>query len=99
MASPVTVGVAAIVAVPKNTKRNSVRFQNVSATQTLYFVRQIGTTPNIPSVTNYEVALFPASAVFDPNDADFESRSIAQWNVVSSAAAGSLAILETVKAQ
>lgn len=97
MASPVTIGVTAIVAVPKNTKRVSVRFQNTSLIQTLYFVRQIGTHPNIPSITNYEVALFPTTAVFDPNEAAFESNSTAQWNVVASAAAGSLAIYETIK--
>ncbi len=98
MASPVTVGTSAIVAVAKNTKREKVRFQNASATQTLYFVRQLGTAANIPSTTNYEVAIFPTTAVFDPNEAAWETDSTAQFNVVSSAAGGVLAILETVKA-
>ena len=97
MVSPITVGTSAIVAVAKNTKREKIRFQNASVTQTLYFVRQIGTAANIPSATNYEVALFPTSAVFDPNEAAWETDSTAQFNVVSSAAAGVLAILETVK--
>ena len=97
MASPITVGVTAMTAVAANPRRVSVRFQNASATQTLYFVRQIGTIPNVPSVTNYEFSLTPGSAVFDSNVAHTATDSTVAFNVVSSAAAGVLAIYETVK--
>ncbi len=97
MITPITVGTASIVAVPKNRMRDKVRFQNVSATQVLYFTRQFGIIPNVPSATNYEVALFPTTVVFDPNEAFWETESTAQINVVASATGGSLAILETVK--
>jgi len=97
MITPITVGTTAIMAVPANQKRVGIRFQNNSTTQTLYFVRQIGATPNVPSVTNFEFSLAPASVVFDPNDANTITDSVAQFNVVSSAAAGSLAIYETIK--
>ena len=97
MITPITVGITAMIAVPANPKRSSIRFQNVSVTQTLYFVRQIGTIPNVPSITNFEFSIAPESVVFDPNDANATTDSTAQFNVVASAAAGSLAIYETSK--
>lgn len=97
MASPIVVGATAIVAVAANPNRVSIRFQNASATQTLYFVRQIGTVSSVPSVTNYEFSLTPGSVVFDNNVANISTNSTAQFNVVASAAAGSLAIYETSK--
>ena len=95
MASPIVVGTTAIVAVSRNTNRIKVRFQNTGATQTLYFTRQIGAVSNVPSATNYEFLLAPGT-VAEVNEAYIETNSTAQFNVVSSAAAGSLAIFETV---
>jgi hypothetical protein len=95
MASPIVVGTIAIIAVAKNTRRDKVRFQNTGATQTLYFTRQIGTVANTPSVTNYDFLLAPGTAA-EVNESYIETNSISQFNVVSSAAAGSLAIFETI---
>ena len=95
MASPITVGATAMAAALANPRRVSIRFQNASATQTLYFVRQIGTVANVPSATNYEFSLTPGSVVFDTNVANTSTNSTAQFNVVASAAAGVLAIYET----
>lgn len=96
--TPITVWVTAIMVAPSKTNRVSIRFQNVSATQTLYFVRQISlTVTNIPSATNYEFSLEPGSAVYEDNLANITSNSTAQFNCVSSAAAGSLAIYETTR--
>jgi hypothetical protein len=97
MANPIIVGTSAITAIGANRDRVSVRFQNTSTTQTLYFIRQLGTSPAIPSATNFEFSLSPASAVFDPNDAWIETNSTATFNVVASAAGGEVAIFETVK--
>lgn len=94
MITPITVPVTPIVAISANRKRNAVRFQNSGAT-TLYFVRQIGTTTNVPSATNYEYSL-AAPTVTDPNENSFTTNSTAQFNVVSSAVGGILAIAETV---
>ena len=95
MASPISVGTTAIVAVSSNRNRSKVRFQNVSATQTLYFTRQIGAASNVPSATNYEFQLAAATRD-DINEAYIETNSTAQFNVVASASGGGLAILETV---
>lgn len=95
MASPVTVGATAIVAVAANLKRVKVRFQNPGTTS-LYFVRQIGTVANVPSATNYEFVLGPVAAA-ELNEAYIETNSTAQFNVVSSGAGGTLAIFETVR--
>jgi hypothetical protein len=96
MVTPVTIGTTAVTVLPANTRRYSVRFQNTGAS-TLYFVRQISTTvANVPTITNYEFLLGPGGAT-EINEAYTETRSTAQFNVVSSAAGGTLAVLETIK--
>jgi len=96
MASPLTVGVAAIIAVPRNDRRVKVRFQNTSPTQTLYFVKQPTTAVAIPSATNYEFLLAPGTTA-EVNEAYIETNSTSQFNVVASAAAATLAVFETVR--
>lgn len=91
MANPIIVGTIAIIAIPRNVKRVKVRFQNTGAS-ILYFYRN----PNIPSSTNYEFLLEPA-VLSDVNDAYIETNSTAQFNVVSSAVGGELAIFETAR--
>lgn len=97
MSSPITVDATAIVAILANPKRVNVRFQNVSATQTLYFTRQVGSIANVPSATNYDFLLEPGSAVYDRNVANISTNSGSQFNVISSVAAGLLAIFETYR--
>jgi len=96
MASPIVVGVSAIVAVPVKRKRALVRFQNVGAT-TLYVKKlPLEGAFSVVSPTDFEVILLPATGTAEGGDA-FETNSIASFMAVSSAAAGSLAIYETVK--
>lgn len=89
MASPIDVGTTAIVAVPANLKRASVRFQNVGNTD-LFFAKK----PIVPTSSDYQFMLNHTGG--DPNAANFETNSVAQFNVVSSGAKGSLAIYETI---
>jgi len=89
MITPISVGTAAIVAVPRNVNRVKIVFQNNGAT-TLFFYRN----PNIPSATNYEFLLEPGTIT--GNDSGFSTNSISQFNVVSSAAGGVLSMFETV---
>ena len=91
MANPIIVGTTAIVAVLRNPNRVKIRFQNTGAT-VLYFYRN----PNIPSIVNYEFLLEPGT-IAEINEAYIETNSTAQFNVVSSAVGGILAIFETVK--
>jgi len=96
MASPIVVGTTAIVAVVANPKRAGLRFQNVSATQTLYFKRIPATgTYTIVSATDYDFRMLPDSATGEGGE-PFETNSVASFMVISSAAAGSLAVFETV---
>lgn len=92
MATPISVGVTAVVAVLRNPKRVQVLFQNTGAT-TLYFYRN----PNIPSTTSFEFQLNPGTTATNENS-KLITDSIAQFNVISSAAAGVLAIFETTRA-
>lgn len=60
----------------------------------LYFTRQPNPViPNVPSPTNFEFSLGHGG---DANDTFVEVNSIARYNVASSGANGSLAILETI---
>lgn len=93
MTTPMSVPITPVVAIGVNKKRNTVRFQNVG-TFPLYFVRQIGQTSNVPSITNYEFVLQPA-AVAEMNEASISTNSIAQFNVVAVGGVGTLAIYET----
>jgi len=95
MASPITVGTTAIVAIPRNEKREKVRFQNTSPTQTLYFIRQIGHTAVVPSTTNYDFLLAPGTTA-EVNEAYIETNSTAQFNVIASATGATLAVFETI---
>ncbi|MGV8961895.1 MAG: hypothetical protein ACOH2V_00760 [Candidatus Saccharimonadaceae bacterium] len=88
--TPITVGTTAVVAIVTNPKRVSVRFQNAGAT-ILYFSR----APFIPSTTSYEFSI-GATAVGDP-DAAVSTDSVAQFNVISSAAGGILSMFETAR--
>lgn len=111
MATPITVGATPIIAILKNKRRASVKFQNTGTT-TLYFFR----SPGVPTSSNYEFLLKPAGQnnssgnsgngngnsgdnnnSAEMNEAFAETRSTAQFNVVSSAAGGQLAIFETKK--
>jgi len=97
MSSPITVGVAAIVAVPINRNRASVRFQNTSPSQILYLKRIPLEGPySVVSATDYDVRMLPDSATGEGGE-PFETKSIASFMVVASAAAGTLAVFETVK--
>jgi hypothetical protein len=89
MSSPLTVGATAIVAVPANRHRVDVRFQNTGAT-ILYLAR----APIVPTALNYEIMLAIPTAG-EINEAFISTNSTAQFNVLSSAAAGVLAIYET----
>lgn len=93
MVTPISVPITPIVAIGVNKKRNTVCFQNVG-TMPLYFVRQIGQTTNVPSITNHEFVIQPA-VVAEMNEASFSTNSIAQFNVVAIGGAGILAIFET----
>jgi hypothetical protein len=86
MASPISVGTTAIVAVPRKATRSSVRFQNVGET-TLFFKRKTN-----PSTTDYEFSILKGGEAVHTN-------SIDRFEVISSAANGSLAIFETHFAQ
>ena len=90
MASPITVGTTAIVAAVANRKRVDIRFQNTGAT-ILYLAR----APIIPTATNYEIMLAIPTAA-EINEAFINTDSTAQFNVLSSAVGGTLAIFETV---
>lgn len=91
MANPIIVGTTAIVAVLRNPNRVKIRFQNTGTT-VLYFYRN----PNIPSIVNYEFLLEPGT-IAEINEAYIETNSTAQFNVVSSAVGGLLAIFETAR--
>lgn len=91
MASPITVGTTAIVAAPTNRRRVNIRFQNTGAT-ILYLSR----APIVPTAIAYEILLaIPIGA--EANEAYVQTNSTAQFNVLSSAASGILAIFETIK--
>jgi hypothetical protein len=93
MTTPISVPITPIVVIGRNKKRNTVRFQNIG-TFPLYFVRQIGETTNVPSITNYEFVIQP-STVTDPNDSFVSTNSTAQFNAVAIGGVGGLAIFET----
>jgi hypothetical protein len=97
MTSPIVVGVAAIVAVPIHKARSIVRFQNVGVT-TIYLKKvPLSGAFSVVSPTDFEIILLPATGTAEGGDA-FETNSIASFMAISSAAAGSLSIYETVKA-
>jgi hypothetical protein len=92
MASPLTIGTSSVL-ISGNPKRVDIRFQNNGAT-ILYFKRQLTPSANLPSATNYDFALgVPAAGV----TGIIETNSTSPFYVVSSAAAGVLAVYETIK--
>lgn len=97
MASPLTISTTASIVALVNKRRNSIRFQN-SGTTTIY-IKKIpiaGTTTTV-SVTDYEVLLAPSTSAGEAGEA-FVTDSVASFMAISSAAAGILAVYETVKA-
>jgi len=90
MATPISVGTTAVVAVLPNPKRVKVVFQNTGAT-TLYFYRN----PNLPSTTSYEFLLNPGATPTN-SYSEIDTNSVSQFNVISSAAGGVLAVFETI---
>lgn len=97
MASPITIGVAAVLVTPVNKKRVLIRFQNTSPTQVIYLkkVPITGTTTTV-SAADYEIELQPVTTLVDGSDA-FETNAVNSFIAISSAAAGVLAIYETSK--
>jgi hypothetical protein len=97
MASPITVGTTAAVVVLQNLSREGVRFQNTSATQTIYLKRVPSSGLFTPvSATDYDVRMLPDSATAE-GGAPFSTNSVSAFQAISSAAAGVLAVYETVK--
>jgi len=97
MASPITLGTTAIIVVPINKKRANIRFQNTSATQTVYIKKIPLTGPfTTVSITDYDVRMLPDSATGEGGE-PFETNSIASFMAIASAAAATLAIYETNK--
>lgn len=97
MASPITIGAAAITVAVANRNRVSIRFQNTSATQVIY-LKKIPSTGvvTVVSATDYEIALQPVTALVDGSES-FITNSISGFQAIASAAAGVLAIYETVR--
>lgn len=93
--SPIIVGTTALIALPRSSRRATVRFQNTGTT-TLYFTRQPSSTVITPSSTSYSFILYPSTASAEELERSVTVRSGSQFNVVSSAAGGTLAIMETV---
>ena len=97
MASPITIGITPIVVILSNTSRVVVRFQNTSPTQTIYIKRVPNEGLFTPvSITDYDVRMLPDSATGEGGE-PFETNSVSAFQAVASAAAGTLAIFETVK--
>lgn len=99
MASPLTIGTTASIIALVNTKRNSIRFQNTSSASQIIYIKKIpltGTTTTV-SPTDYDVRLF-AGVLAEGLEEAFETQSVASFMAISSAAAGTLAVYETVKA-
>lgn len=94
--SPTTVpSNAPIVAACSNRRRNTIRFQN-TGTAILYFVRKLDCCPAVPSPTNYEFLLLPAT-ILDASGSVILTDSDAQFNVVADPVGiGQLAIFETI---
>jgi len=97
MASPVTLGTTAAVVLLPNLSRAGVRFQNTSATQTIYLKRvpSEGLYTAV-STTDYDVRMLPDSATGEGGE-PFETNSVSGFQAIASAAAATLAIYETVK--
>ena len=96
MASPIIIGITPVTVVPINTKRSIVRLQNTGVT-TITIKKIPLDGPFTPvSITDYDVLLGPLAAPGEGGEA-FETNSTASFMAIASAAAGSLAIYETVK--
>ena len=92
MASPITVGIATVVAAPVNKNRVSIRFQNGGAT--IIYIKKVPVSGVYwaVSATDYEVMLaVPGAGAVE----FFETNSTASFIAVGNAAAGVLAIYET----
>jgi hypothetical protein len=85
--SPQTVGLIAIT-IPRNRNRVNIRFQNTGTT-ILYVSRS-----NLVSATNFEFTI-PAPTLTEPSESNITTNSTSAFYVVSSAAAGQIAIFET----
>jgi hypothetical protein len=96
MASPITVGTAAIVVAPINTNRSNIRFQNTSSN--IIYIKKIPLSGaySVVSATDYEVQLFPASSSQEGGEA-FETNSIASFMAIAATAGSALAVYETNK--
>lgn len=95
MASPITVGVVAIVVAPINKKRAAIKFQNTSPTQIIYIKKiPLSGAFSTVSATDYEFKLSPLAEPTEGAES-FETNSIASFMAISSAAGGILAIYET----
>ena len=96
MASPITVGITATVAVPVNPCRANVRFQNTGVS--ILYLKKIPKCGvfTIPSINDYEVLLAPAALLTEAGEA-FTTDSCSAFSVVSSIPCGILAIYETQK--
>jgi len=96
MASPLIIGTTAVAIAVRNTRRADIRFQNTGAT--IIYIKKVPLeglfTP--PSATDYEVLLAPPAALTESGEA-FITDSISSFAAVSSAAAGVLAVYETIK--
>lgn len=95
MASPIGVGVAASIVAVVNRNRADIRFQNTSATQTIY-IKKIPLSGSVTTVsaTDYEIRLLPDSATDVAGEA-FITNSVASFMAIATAAGGTLAVYET----
>lgn len=96
MASPLPIGIAVVVIAPVNRKRAGIRFQNTSATQTIYIKKIPRSGAYTPvSATDYEIRLLPDSATDVAGEA-LQTNSTSSFEAIASAAGGLLAVCETV---
>lgn len=94
MASPITVGTTAVIVVPVNKHRSSIRFQNVGTTTINIKKVSLHRTIVPVSISDFEVQLFGASTSLEGGEA-FVTDSILGFMAISSSANGSLAVYET----
>ena len=96
MISPIIINITPTIAVPINTRRAKVRFQNTGISN--LYLRKIPAAGafTLPSIIDYDVLLAPAALLNEAGEA-FNTNSIASFAVVSGIPGGILAIYETVK--
>lgn len=94
MASPLTVGTTAIVAIPVNKRRASIRLQNTgSGTIYLKKIPMHGAYSTVTAI-DYQVLLAPATSSGEAGEA-FTTNSIASMQVIGSASGCLLSVYET----